>query len=90
VPTDPRFGEMLDTSPQARRRYFELLRKMTPEQRAKVMSAATRRMRRMVEAGVRLQHPTADDDEVRVRVVIRLYGEEAARRIYRRLPDDPR
>ena len=70
------FGEMLDTSPAARERYDALLRGLTPAQRAKLVSAATKRMRRMVEAGERMKHPAATDAEISRLVAERLYGDE--------------
>ena len=70
-----------DTSPEQKRRYYELLRHLTPAQRLHAMSAATRRMRMMAEAGIRRRHPGASDKQVRFELVRLLYGEEAARRL---------
>lgn len=70
-----------DTTPAQRERYFQLLRALTPAQRMTIVSATTRRMRAMAEAGIRLRHPTASDAEVRAELIELLYGAEARARL---------
>jgi hypothetical protein len=81
---DAALGEMLDTSPEQRRRYYELLRALTPEQRARKSAALTRAVRMMALAGIRQQHPDADDVQVLVLLAERMYGSAAAEIIARR------
>ena len=64
--------------------YFRLLRALTPGERLRVASAATRRMRSMAEAGIRRRHPDADAVRVREELVRLLYGAEVAKRLFPR------
>ena len=72
-----------DTSPEQQREYFRLLRGLTPRGRLLVASAATRRMRMMAIAGVRLRNPGASEAEVNSAVVRLLYGADVAQRLDR-------
>lgn len=84
------FGEMQDTSPEQRRRYFERLARLTPAQRAALVAATTRRMRTLLRAGILRLHPGASEQEVRARVAVRLYGREVAQRLFGDVPADAR
>jgi hypothetical protein len=64
----------LDTSPEAKRRYFDLLRSRTPAERLRIVDAANHRVRLMLEAGIRRRHPEATDDDVRAEVRRIRYG----------------
>ena len=75
----------LDTSVRQHERYFQLLRDLTPAQRLRIVSSASRRMRAMAEAGVRMRAPTLSDREVQERVVELLYGADALARIRNKL-----
>lgn len=81
---------MLDTLPEQRRRYFDLLRALTPQQRARKVVGLCRTARAMAMAGLRLAHPDASDEELRVRLAVRLYGPELARRVFGAVPTDAR
>ena len=70
-----------DTSPEQVVEYYRLLRELTPAQRCRAMSAATRRMRMMAEAGIRLREPNATDERVRSELVRLLYGADVAKRL---------
>ncbi len=70
-----------DTSPAQLAIYYRLLRELTPAQRMRIVSAATRRMRTMAEAGIRLRHPGATDAEVRAELIELLYGRAARERL---------
>jgi hypothetical protein len=48
----------------------------------------TRAVRELAEAGIRQRHPTASDEEVRVRLAVRIYGRDTARRFFGSIPDD--
>jgi len=70
-----------DTDPRQLAEYYRLLRNLTPAQRMKATSAATRRMRTMAEAGVRLREPGATEERVRVELVRLLYGDGVVQRL---------
>jgi hypothetical protein len=80
-------GEMLDTSPEERRRYYALLRRMSPADRARVLVSLCRRSRQMAEAGIRAMHPGLDGQELSARLTARLYGTSVARRLHGRIPE---
>jgi hypothetical protein len=44
----------------------------------------------MAIAGIREMHPGIDDDELRVRLTVRLYGRAAAERLFGEVPADAR
>lgn len=75
----------LDTSVEQRERYFQLLRQLTPAQRLRIVSSASRRMRAMVDAGVRLRAPKLSEREVQERVVELLYGADVLARVRKSL-----
>lgn len=76
------FGEMLDTPPEARRRYYDLIRRMSVEERARACAEASYAIRQLAEAGIRSAHPGSTEDEVRARLTARLYGREVALRLH--------
>jgi hypothetical protein len=75
---------MLDTSPRKRSIYYELLRALTPEQRARKVSDLSRAVRTMALAGIRQRHPGATAGEIAARLAERLYGAQVAARIFGR------
>lgn len=77
-----------DTSPEADARYHELLRRMPPERRLEAAMRLSLAVREMALAGIRARHPEAGEDELRVRLTVRLYGREAAARLFGRVPED--
>jgi hypothetical protein len=48
----------------------------------------SRAVRELAIAGIRQRHPEADEQEVRVRLTVRLYGRAAATRLFGTVPDD--
>jgi len=78
----------LDTSPDADARYHELLRAQPPVARLEQAAALTRAVRELAEAGIRQRHPGASDSEVRVRLVVRLYGRHMGERLFGAVPAD--
>ena len=81
---DPAFGEMLDTSPEQRRRYYELLRSLTPAQRAAKLSGLSHMVRGLAEAGIRARNSGVSRDEIRRQLAEILYGRAAAERLFGR------
>ena len=51
---DPTFGEMLDGPPEARARYYEMIARLTIEERAKKVAALSRAARGHRRAGLRV------------------------------------
>jgi hypothetical protein len=78
---DPSFGEMLDTAPDARRRYYQMLARLTAAERARKVAALGRAARAIARAGVRRTRPDAGPDEIEIELVARVYGAAAARRL---------
>jgi hypothetical protein len=77
-----------DTSPEQMRRYHERLRAMEPWQRLRTAMALSSAVRELAAAGLRSRHPHASEAEIRVRLAVRLYGREAAVRLFGTVPDD--
>lgn len=77
-----------DTHASALARYHELLRAQAPHARLAQAVALTRATRQLAVAGIRQRHPLASEDEVRVRLVVRLYGRAVAERLFGPPPAD--
>ena len=75
------FGEMLDTSADARARYFDLLARLTPAERARKVVGLSRASRELARAGIRRLRPEAGPGDVELELVVRLYGPAVARRL---------
>lgn len=88
---DSSFGEMLDTSPAQRRRYYDWLRSLTPQQRAREVADLCRAGRALARAGIRAQARAgirAQDGEpppgeVERQLVERIYGSPVAERFFK-------
>lgn len=78
------FGEMLDTTETQRRRYYALLRGLTPEQRAHKVGGLSRAVRALAESDIKRRYPAASARELSGRLAERLYGAEIAARFLRR------
>jgi hypothetical protein len=77
-----------DTSPAADARYHALLRAMPPERRLEAAMKLSKAVRALALAGLRARHPDAGEDELKVRLTVRLYGRAAALRLFGSVPDD--
>jgi hypothetical protein len=64
------------------------LRGQAPHERLAQATALTRAVRELAVAGIRQRHPNASETEVRIRLVVRLYGRPAARRLFGQVPAD--
>jgi hypothetical protein len=73
---------MQDTSPAAEKRYFELLRAQTPQQRLNIAVRLTEAVRNLARAGIVEAHPGASPKEVNARLAERLYGRATADRLF--------
>ena len=77
-----------DTSTAQRARYHELLRARSPHERLHIAATLSGAVRKLVVAGLRLRHPDASEEELRVRLTVRLYGRALAARVFHRIPGD--
>jgi hypothetical protein len=77
-----------DTGSAAVDRYHQLLRAQAPYERLEQANALTRAVRELAVAGLRTRHPDATPEEIRLRLTVRLYGREVARRLFGRIPAD--
>ncbi|MFN0061185.1 MAG: hypothetical protein ACKVPX_01520 [Myxococcaceae bacterium] len=77
-----------DTSPSQRARYHELLRQQSPGARLKKAALLSQTVRELAIVGIRQRHPRASEEEVKARLVVRLYGVAVARRLQLSVPDD--
>lgn len=81
---------MRDTKGAALDRYHELLRAQAPHERLAKAAALSRMTRELAAAGIRARFPDASEEEVQVRLAVRLYGRTAARRLFGEVPEDAR
>jgi hypothetical protein len=68
----------LDTSPDIERRQIESWRRMSPAQKAALVTGLTRAAWEMTSAGVRQRHPGATPREQFLRVAIIVLGPDLA------------
>ena len=50
----------------------------------------SRGVRELAIAGIREMHPQVNEEELRVRLTVRLYGREVAKRLFGAVPEDAR
>ena len=72
----------LDTSPDVERMQIDALRRMTPAEKAALISGLTRAAHRMAAAGVRQRHPDASPREQFLRLAVVILGPALARQAY--------
>ena len=77
-----------DTTPAQQEAYYQRLRALSALERLQIVSRLNRGVRRLAIAGIRLQHPEASEDEVRVRLVVRLHGRAIGERLFGTVPRD--
>ena len=78
-----------DTSPEAWRQYWDILRRMSPEEKLQRAFDLSRMVRTLAEAGLRERFPHADEREIFFRRVRQEWGAALFRRVYGDvLPDD--
>lgn len=79
---------MEDTTSAALDRYYELLEGQPPHRRLAQAMALSKMTRELAMAGLRERHPTAAEEELRVRLAALLYGRAVAARLFANVPDD--
>jgi len=73
---------MDDTSPAAKARYYELLRRQAPMDRLRTAVLLTSSIRQLAQADILRVYPDASELEVRNRLASRLYGDDVAERYF--------
>jgi hypothetical protein len=73
-----------DTSASALEAYYRRLAEMTPAERIAVGAALWAAGDSVQRAAVRREHPDADEEEITFHVAVARFGEELARKAYRR------
>lgn len=71
-----------DTSADIEARQIEAWRRMSPDEKAALVTALVRSTRDMAVAGIRSRHPEATDREVFLRLAILNLGRDLAARAY--------
>ena len=71
-----------DTTIEAARKQFEILRKLDSQVRLKIAFELSDNLRSIVEAGVRGRHPDYDDRKVKQQVLRLMIGEALFKQIY--------
>jgi hypothetical protein len=79
---------MEDTSPEMFDAYIARLRSMTTVEKFRALDGLMTEGRELARLGIRLRHPEAGPEEVKVRLFVRLYGRELAERVYPTVPSD--
>lgn len=71
-----------DTSPAARRRYYELLEQESPIERLAMAVRLSAMVRGLAEAAIRADSPDLPERTVKKRLADRLYGRAVAERLF--------
>ena len=71
-----------DTTIEAARKQFEILRRLDAETRLKMAFELSDNLRSIVEAGVRLRHPQYDEQQINRQVIRLMIGEALFKQIY--------
>ena len=65
-----------DTTPDAHKKQIEILRKMTPEERALISFELSDNVRQNAIAGIKKQHPEFTDTQIRKELLRRIVDNE--------------
>ncbi len=72
----------LDTTPEAQRKHYELMRKLSPEQRLSMAFALTDATRNLILADLHHRFPEANENEIKRRFIARVLSREDVIRAY--------
>jgi len=72
----------LDTTPEAQRKHYELMRKLSPEQRLSMAFALTDATRNLILADLHHRFPQANENEIKRRFIARVLSREDVIRAY--------
>ncbi len=76
-----------DTTIEAARKQFEILRRLGPEARLKIAFELSDNLRSLVEAGVRQRHPDFDEQRVQQEVLRLMIGDELFQEVIKETGD---
>jgi hypothetical protein len=71
-----------DTTPEAQRKQYELMRQLSPDQKLSLAFSLTETMRQLVLADLHHRFPQADSEEIRRRFIARVLPREDVIRAY--------
>jgi hypothetical protein len=71
-----------DTTPEAQRKHYELMRKLSPEQRLSMAFALTDATRNLILADLHHRFPEANENEIKRRFIARILSREDVIRAY--------
>ena len=71
-----------DTTPEAQRKQYELMRRLSPEQKLSMAFALTDATRTLVLADLKHRFPDADENEIKRRFIARVLSREDVIRAY--------
>ena len=71
-----------DTTVDAQRKHYELMRRLSPEQRLSMAFALTDATRQLVLADLKYRYPDADAEELRCRFIARVLPRQDVIRAY--------
>jgi hypothetical protein len=71
-----------DTVPEVERLQVELWRRMSPEDKLRIVTEISRATQELSLAGIRRDHPDASERECLLRLAVRKLGREMAVRVY--------
>jgi len=74
-------GLSADTTLEAARREFEILRRLGPQVRARMAFELSDNLRALVEAGVRHRHPDFDEKKIKLEVLRLMIGDKLYRQM---------
>jgi len=74
-------GIPADTTLEAARKEFEILRRLGPQVRARMAFEMSDNLRRIVEAGVRHRHPDFDEKKIKLEVLRLMIGDKLYRQM---------
>ena len=71
-----------DTTPEAQRKHYELMRQLSPEQKLSMAFALTDATRTLILADLKYRFPDADENEIKRRFIARVLSREDVIRAY--------
>lgn len=71
-----------DTTPEVQRKHYELMKRLSPEQRLSMAFALTDATRQLIMSDLHYRFPEAGDDEIRRRFIARVLPRDLVLRAY--------
>ena len=71
-----------DTTPEAQRKHYELMQRLSPEKRISMAFALTDTTRQLIVADLRHKYPQANEEELRRRFIARVLPRQDVIRAY--------